>query len=171
MVVSDLFVCLSWGFTAQSIQWGHVKHGQFTYPHFQWAGLVLLAVDQYCAHSFARNWQLPFLNQWNGENDRRNYFLIKSSQKNVTDRVGSNPQPPDHQSDAHQTEPPRFGVLYLSTAGMIRNCFFGYLMIFSDTLFRHTWDYLELISAFVMNGILLLYLNISGIIWYFFESA
>ena len=24
------FVCLCWGFTAQSTQWGHVKHGQFT---------------------------------------------------------------------------------------------------------------------------------------------
>ena len=28
------------------------------------------------ADSFARNWQLPFLNQWNGENDRRKYFMI-----------------------------------------------------------------------------------------------
>ena len=25
-----LFVCLCWGFTAQSTQWGHVEHGQFT---------------------------------------------------------------------------------------------------------------------------------------------
>ena len=24
------FVCLYWGFMAQSTQWGHVKHGQFT---------------------------------------------------------------------------------------------------------------------------------------------
>ena len=22
--------CLCWGFTAQSTQWGHVEHGQFT---------------------------------------------------------------------------------------------------------------------------------------------
>ena len=30
-IVEDiLFVCLSWGFTAQSIQWGHVERGQFT---------------------------------------------------------------------------------------------------------------------------------------------
>ena len=33
-------------------------------------------VNQYCAHSFARNWQLPFLNQRKGENDRRKYFII-----------------------------------------------------------------------------------------------
>ena len=36
----------------------------------------LKAVNQYCAHSFARNWQLPFLNQWKGKNDRRKYFMI-----------------------------------------------------------------------------------------------
>ena len=24
------FVCLCWGFMAQSIQWGHVERGQFT---------------------------------------------------------------------------------------------------------------------------------------------
>ena len=32
-------------------------------------------------HSFASNWQLPFLNQWKGENSRRNCF--KSQWKNV----------------------------------------------------------------------------------------
>ena len=57
-------------------KWGHVKRGQFTQPHVYWAGLVLQAVNQYCAHSFARNWQLPFLNQRKGENDRRKYFMI-----------------------------------------------------------------------------------------------
>ena len=25
-----IFVCLCWGFTAQSTQWGHVERGQFT---------------------------------------------------------------------------------------------------------------------------------------------
>ena len=25
-----LYICLCWGFTAQSTQWGHVKRGQFT---------------------------------------------------------------------------------------------------------------------------------------------
>ena len=34
------FVCLCWGFTAQSTQWSHVKRGQFTLPHVYWAGLV-----------------------------------------------------------------------------------------------------------------------------------
>ena len=35
------FVCLCWGFTAQSSQWGHVERGQFTLPQVYWAGLVL----------------------------------------------------------------------------------------------------------------------------------
>ena len=33
--------------------------------------------------------------------------MMKSLRKNVADSEGSNPQPPDHQSDAHPTEPPR----------------------------------------------------------------
>ena len=33
--------------------------------------------------------------------------MIKSPQKNVANRWGSNPQLPDHQSDTHLTEPPR----------------------------------------------------------------
>ena len=37
----NLFVCLCWGFTAQSTQWGHVEHSQFTWPHVYWTGLVL----------------------------------------------------------------------------------------------------------------------------------
>ena len=34
---------------------------------FYGPGLVLKVVNQYCAHSFTRNWQLPFLNQRKGE--------------------------------------------------------------------------------------------------------
>ena len=33
-------------------------------------------VNQYCAHSFARKLQLPFLNQWKGANDCRKYLSI-----------------------------------------------------------------------------------------------
>ena len=59
-------------------------------------------VNQYCAHSFAKNWQLPCLNQKKGGNDHRKYFMIK-----LPIRLGSNPQPPDNQSNPHPTEPPR----------------------------------------------------------------
>ena len=51
--------------------------------------------------------------QRKGENDRRKYFMIKSPRKNVDG--GSNPQPPDHQSDAHPTEPPRQAVSCINT--------------------------------------------------------
>ena len=27
---TETIICLCWGFTAQSTQWGHVKRGQFT---------------------------------------------------------------------------------------------------------------------------------------------
>ena len=59
-------------------------------------------VNQYFAHSFNRNWQqlLPFLNQRKGENDSRKYFMIKSPKRVLPTRRDSNPQPPDHQSDA-----------------------------------------------------------------------
>ena len=76
LVCWNFAFCLCWGFMAQSTQWGHVELAQFTWPHFYWAGLVLWAVNKYCAHSFTRNWQLPFLNQWKGENDCRKYFMI-----------------------------------------------------------------------------------------------
>ena len=83
-------VCLCCGFTAQSTQWGHVKRGHFPH-HFYWAGLVLLAVNQYWAHSFARNWQVSVLTQQKGENDHRKYFMIKSPRNNVADPAGVEP--------------------------------------------------------------------------------
>ena len=64
-------------------------------------------VNQYCAHSFAGNWQLPFSNQQKGENDRRKYFMISCHERMLLTQQGSNSQPPDHQSDAHPTEPLR----------------------------------------------------------------
>ena len=69
---------------AQWTQLGHVELGQFTWSPFYWVGLVLKAVNQNCAHSFPRNLQMPFLNQWRGENDCRKYFMIKSPRKNVS---------------------------------------------------------------------------------------
>ena len=30
MMTNLMIVCLCWGFTAQSTQWGHVERGQFT---------------------------------------------------------------------------------------------------------------------------------------------
>ena len=73
IIIPYHFFCVCWSFKAQLTYWGHVEHGQFTYPHL---GLVFYAVNQYCVHSITRNWQLPFLHQQKGENDRRKYFMI-----------------------------------------------------------------------------------------------
>ena len=45
-------------------------------PIHQATGARLKAADQYFAHAFASNWQLPFFTQWNGEIGSRNYFMI-----------------------------------------------------------------------------------------------
>ena len=48
-------------------------------------------VNQYCAHSSARNWQLPFLNQKKGENDRTKYFLINLYERMLPISAGVKP--------------------------------------------------------------------------------
>ena len=44
-----------------------------------------------CAHSFAKNWHLPFLNQKKGENEHRNYFLISLYKRMLLDPAGIKP--------------------------------------------------------------------------------
>ena len=53
-----------------------------------------LSVNQSRAHSFARNWQLPFLNQWKGESDRRKYFTINLHERLLPNSAGLNLRPP-----------------------------------------------------------------------------
>ena len=53
---------------------------------------------------------MPFFNQQKGENDRRKYFVFNLQEGMLPTQLGLNPQPPDHQLDAHQTEPPRPAV-------------------------------------------------------------
>ena len=57
---------MCWSFTAQSKPLGSCQ---------VWS-VYLTTHLLYCAHSFTRNWQLPFMNQQKGENDRRKYFTI-----------------------------------------------------------------------------------------------
>ena len=45
------------------------------------------------------------MNQRKGQNDRRKYFIINLHERMLPTRRGSNPQPPDHQSDTHPAEP------------------------------------------------------------------
>ena len=46
-----------------------------------------------CAHSFGRNWQLPFLNQQKGGNDHKNISWSISTKECCQSQQGSNLQP------------------------------------------------------------------------------
>ena len=72
-------------------------------------------VNQYCAHSFTRNWQLPLLNQRKGKNDRRKYSMINLKERMLATRRGSNLHTPDLQSNAHPSEPPRPALRWFYT--------------------------------------------------------
>ena len=50
--------------------------------------------------------EMPFLNQGKVEIDRRKYFMINLHEILLPTQWGSNPQPPDLQSDVRPTEPP-----------------------------------------------------------------
>ena len=64
---------------------GHFEHGQLAYHHCSWASL-LGSLPVLNAHSFASNWQLPFLNQRKGENGRRIFFHDQISTKECAGR-------------------------------------------------------------------------------------
>ena len=79
------YVCLCWGY------YGPVNPNRSCQVLSVYLTIHLLdrlsplSIYQYCAHSFIRIWQLPFLNQLKAKNDRRKYFMIKSPWKNVAD--------------------------------------------------------------------------------------
>ena len=50
-----------------------------------------------------------------GENDRRKYFMINLHERMLPTWRGLNPQPPDHQLDAHPTEPPRLACMQVNS--------------------------------------------------------
>ena len=72
----------SWCFMVLQHILGHFGRSQLTWPHCSWASL-LSSLPVLSAHSFASNWQLPFLNQRKGEHGLRNIFMTKSQCKNV----------------------------------------------------------------------------------------
>ena len=106
-----------------------------------------LSGNQYRAQSFARNWQLLFLNQRKGENDRRNISCSISTKECYRPRRGLNPRPPGLQSDGtsnRATEADFLGALYGSRVNSACNqlgprvnsaCFVGY----TNTLSQHTY--------------------------------
>ena len=84
MIVWNKRMLLCWCFTALRHFSGHFGRGQLIYPHCSWASL-LGSFPVLSAHSFASNWQLPFLNQRKGRNDRRNYFLTNLRERMLQD--------------------------------------------------------------------------------------
>ena len=91
-LVSWLYYC----FTAVRYILGNFKRSQLAYPHCSWASL-LGSLPVLSAHSFAINWQLPFLNQQKGG-------MVKEfvSWPNLHERMcrarGSNPRPSAYQA-------------------------------------------------------------------------
>ena len=86
--------------------YGHVELVNLPNHSFSWAGFKSSKwITRTCAHSFARNWQMPFLNQQKGENGHRKYFMIKVHERMLSEPAGINLLPSDHQSDVHPTGP------------------------------------------------------------------
>ena len=75
---------LFWCFTTLRYFSGHFGHSQLTYPNCSWAS-HLGSLSVLSAHSFASNWQLPFFNEWKGENTCRNYFMTKLHERMLPD--------------------------------------------------------------------------------------
>ena len=73
VALKNVFLLLCWCFTALRHILGHFGRGQLTYPHCSWASL-LGRLPVLSAHSFANNWQLPFLSQRKGKNGRTFFF-------------------------------------------------------------------------------------------------
>ena len=106
VIMSWNLVCLCWGFTAQSTQWGHVEYGQFTNQTFFWAESfkrltsivhILLPETDNCPSWISGRERMTTENiSWSNLHER-----ILPTQR------GLNPLPPDHQSDVHLTEPLR----------------------------------------------------------------
>ena len=72
-------------------------------------------------HMFSPETGKFLLNQRKGENDRRKYFMINLQVRMLPTGRRSNPKPPDLQSDAHPTEPPRPAVVVVADKIDIKN--------------------------------------------------
>ena len=77
LICGTSWVCLCWGlWPSQPIR---VMLSVVSLPNHTFTGQAQSAEQLSsinCAHSFARNWKLPFLNQQKGEINGRKYFMI-----------------------------------------------------------------------------------------------
>ena len=118
---------------AQSTQWDHSS--AVSLPNHTFIGR---AVNQYCAHSFARSWQLPFLNQRKGENGRRKYFMIKVHEWMLPTRRGVEPAiswSPVGRASNWATKAGKYGILswlkkdsFMSFRGRYRTVFVNFIV-------------------------------------------
>ena len=84
------FELSSLSFTTKSTLLSSCRAGHLTYSHVFLSRLSPLNDEAVLyAYTFASNWQLLFLNQWKGENDRRNDFMIILQESYVAE-LGSN---------------------------------------------------------------------------------
>ena len=82
---NKMVVVLCWCLMALRHIAGYFGCGKLTYPHCSWASLLgSLSVLTCRAASFASNW-LPVLNQRNGENGRRYYFMTSLHERMLPD--------------------------------------------------------------------------------------
>ena len=88
--------------TAQSTRLMSCQAGQFTYPHFSWAEVVLLMIKPVVVHILSPETDNCIIS------GRQEDISWSTSTKQCSQtRRGSNTQLPNHQSYAQQTEPPR----------------------------------------------------------------
>ena len=114
---------LFWCFTVLRHFSGHFERSQLTYPYCSWA-ILLGRLPVLSAHSFIRNWQLPFLNQRKGENGRRNYFMTSPHERMFPD-VRIEPATVHIPEDMHATKltrPAKIISWPVSTKECCRTC-------------------------------------------------
>ena len=79
--ISCCCVGVLWPFEFMAVHFGC---SQLAYQYCSLASL-LGSLRVLCAHAFASNWQLPFLNQRKEENGYRNYFMTKLHERMLPD--------------------------------------------------------------------------------------
>ena len=128
-----VFVC--WCFTALRHFSGHFGHGQLTCPHCSWASL-LGSLPVLSAHSFASNWQLPFLTQ-RKEDMAVEIISWPNSMKECCRTWRSNPRPSAYQADVDPIE------LSRTATGIIWTIFSSHLhkirLWLTQWLLRRCW--------------------------------
>ena len=133
---------------------GHLGRGQLTYTYCSWPSF-LSSSPVLSAHSFACNWQLPFLDQRNGENVE--IISWPNSTKECYRAWESNPRPSAYRADADPTELPRPAFKWEVESLEISRYF--------DLWFVNT-VYILLVGVLLLFPCFLLFVLSLGMLWY-----